>query len=388
MKKIIKSKKMKLSSITIISLILLSMVFLSLKNFEQNHHIEIIKGEQNYYLAGNSTSENMCSYLSDIEYIKDQSSVEWGSITLDSNLETQYNNGLITLMVDGKKMHFLKGISAHATSTLIYDISKYDYDFFSTYIGVDESRGTNGNGVKFSIYTSEDGKKWDLKTEEKPQVLKGTDNAIFKEIDIKGANYLKLYCHNNGNNASDHAVYGNAKLYKEGYVEKLPEDVDFIKTVSDYDKDLKNKTMQQQIGDDELLLLQRNFVNNVGYGLLQAFVNQSEEHKEAIQWLMTDLDNLHLYMLGGAPDGGSYYNSLKELSRLYNKYKADFEVTTPTNNKWYPKLTKGDVYKKMAISLSLTHATKVGYWAQIDHPSNRSDALVRYDIYKKLYTMV
>ena len=48
-------------------------------------------------------------------------------------------------------------------------------------------------------------------------------------------------------------------------------------------------------------------------------------------------------------------------------------------------LTKGQVYKKMAISLSLTHATKVGYWAQIDHPSNRSDSVNRYAIYKQLY---
>ena len=332
-----------------------------------------------------SESEDMYKYLSDIEYVKDKSSVEWGSITLDSNLETTYNDGLITLIVDGKKKRFLKGITAHATSTLIYDISSYNYDYFSTYIGLDESRSSLGNGVKFSIYTSVDGENWDLKSEDNPPVLKGDSNALFEKIDIKGAKYLKLYCSNNGNNASDHSVYADAKLYKEGYEEQATENVDFIKTLEEYDNLLKDKTLEQQLKDDELTLLQRTFVNNVGYDLLQSIVSLNEENKQAVEWLMTDINNLRLYVLGGAPDGGSYYNSIKELARLYKSYKKDFKNTEPTNNKWYPNMTKGDVYKKMAISLSLTHSTKVGYWAQIDHPSNRSDSLVRYSIYKQLY---
>ncbi len=391
MKKNIKINKEKLLFIVITTLILLLVIFLSLKdiienlNLGQNSDIKMIQGEQNYYFAENNASDDMCIYLSDIEYDKKQSSVEWGSITIDSNLETQYNNGLISLMVDGKKTTFLKGISAHANSTLIYDISDYNYDFFSTYIGVDESRKTNGNGVKFSIYTSVDGNTWDLKTEENPPVLKGNDNALFKNIDIRGAKYLKLYCNNNGNNTSDHSVYANAKLYKEGYVEKPVEKVEFIKTIEEYDEILKDKTLQEQLNEYELTLLQRTLVKKIDYDLLQAIVNQNEKYKETMRWLMTDLDNLRLYVLGGEPDGGSYYNSIKELSRLYYEYKEDFKNAQPTNNKWYPDLTKGNVYKKMAISLSLTHATKVGYWAQIDHPSNRSDSLERYRIYKKLY---
>ena len=64
--------------------------------------------------------EKFC-YVSDIPYRSD-SSVGWGSITLDKNLDTSKNNGMICLIVDGKKKQFFKGISAHATSTLIYDI--------------------------------------------------------------------------------------------------------------------------------------------------------------------------------------------------------------------------------------------------------------------------
>ena len=109
-----------------------------------------------------SETEKEAMYLSDIPYEKNASNVGWGQITLDGNLEKNHNKGLIALIVDGKKKLFLKGISAHATSTVIYNITNLDYDYFSTYYGVDASREANGNGVKFCIYTSVDGINWNL----------------------------------------------------------------------------------------------------------------------------------------------------------------------------------------------------------------------------------
>ena len=181
-----------------------------------------------------ATEEKEYCYLSDMKYVTNQSSVGWGSITLDKNLDTKYNGGLITLIVDGQPKKFLKGIAAHATSTVVYDITDYDYDFFTAYIGVDASRGSAGNGVKFLIYTSVDGENWNLKTSASPQAMKGNSNAEFVKIDIKDANYLKLYAHNNGNADGDHSVYANAKLVKEGYDENASV-ADFIKTVEEYD---------------------------------------------------------------------------------------------------------------------------------------------------------
>jgi len=207
-------------------------------------------------------------YLSDIDYIKEQSKVAWGSILLDKVAEEQYNNGLITLIVDGKKTSFIKGVFAHATSTLVYDISSYDYDYFTSYLGVDESRGNIGNGVKFSIYTSTDGENWDLKTAAQPPVLKCNSEALSVKIDIKGAKYLKLYAHNNGNESSDHAVYANAKLIKEDYVEDNS-NVDFIKTIEQYDSLLANTNVEDALISSELVVLQREFVRNIGYDILQ-----------------------------------------------------------------------------------------------------------------------
>ena len=397
--KLVRSLSLVVIGIAVIPLVILTSVNNAKKDL---YAIETDQLKEVYYSVQNAKgsetiqateSESMYKYLSDIEYDKTQSKVEWGSITPDSNLETQHNYGLITLIIhneednSNEKTYFLKGMSAHATSTLVYDISDYDYDYFSTYVGVDASRENNGNGVKFKIYTSTNGTTWDLKTDLGNKVFKGNTPADLVTIKLdEGVTHLKLEANNNGNNASDHSVYANAKLYKEGYTEVEAKPVEFIKTVEEYDRMLAGKDLINNLSvEDEKTLLQRTFVNNVGYKLLQAIVNQDKDYEDAVKWMMDDIENLRLYVLGGAPDGGSYYNSIKELSRLYKAHAEDFENTTQTNNPWCQGLTKGQVYKKMAISLSLTHATKVGYWAQIDHPSNRSESVKRYEIYKKLY---
>ncbi len=403
MKRKVKVNPLKLfrSLCIVVSIIVLPVVVITLCNNSKLYTVELDQLEEVYYSVQNvqnpqsneagqsSTSGEMYKYLSDIPYDTKQSKVGWGSLTLDSNLETQHNYGLITLVVKNKKTYFLKGISAHADSTIVYDISGDEFsqfDHFSTYVGVDASRGDLGNGVKFKIYTSMDGTEWTLKTSNTPKALRGIDEAEYIDIKLEGAKFLKLEADSCGSNASDHSVYANAKLYKTGYEEKKAEPVEFIKTIDQYDKELKDKDLINNLTEeDEKILLQRTFVNSVGYDLLQAIVNQEEDYKVAVKWMMDDLENLRLYVLGGAPDGGSYYNSIKELAKLYKEYAKDFEIDTPTNNPWCKDQTKGDLYKKMAITLSLTHATKVGYWAQIDHPSNRSDSVERYRIYKKLY---
>lgn len=295
-----------------------------------------------------AAEEDKFCYLSDVAYDAEQSSVGWGSITLDKNLDSSKNKGLITLIVDddNTQKSFFKGISAHATSTLVYDISDLGYDYFSTYYGVDASRGNNGNGVKFSIYTSTDGENWDLHTLVSPPIKKGNTKAEFITIDIRGKKYLKLYAHNNGNNDSDHAVYANAKLYKEGYVESENATSNLIKTVAQYDEIIKNYAGQEITGDYEKTLLQREFVNDVGYDTLQFLIGYKQIYKEIIEWLLNDTENLRQYTIGNPPDGGNYYDSLTILARLYEEYSDDFENTELLGNPTYPEMTYGDLYKK------------------------------------------
>ena len=39
---------------------------------------------------------------------------------------------------------------------------------------------------------------------------------------------------------------------------------------------------------------------------------------------------MRYYVLGGSPEGNSYYNSLTQLSRLYKEYKNDFTIQETT----------------------------------------------------------
>ncbi len=320
--------------------------------------------------ANNESSQNDFVYLSDIPYVASQSSAGWKQITMDKTTD----NTSISLRINGNPFEFSKGIFAHAKSVVVYDLTNYqNYTYFTTWYGISSHMGGNGS-VKFYIYTSEDGKTWKLETEENPEVMTGNSNAKFVKIDIRGKKYLKLYADPNGGNGQDHSLYADAKFITNDYTENV------TPTVEEYDELLKEYEGQPIQGEYEFLLLKREFVNKAGQFILNSYANDSKQ-KETLEWLMSDKDTLNMYMMGGAPDGG-YYNSLKELSRLYHAYKEDFTITEKTKT---GKITYGELYKKMAISLSLTHSTKVYLWMQANKSVNVSDAVERYKIFKQLH---
>ncbi len=328
------------------------------------------------FAIDNIENENYI-YLSDVSYIEDKSFAQ-GNHTI--HLDKNEDNGMITLNVDNSSKSFIKGLCAWATSEIVYDLSSYNYDYFTSYIGVDISEQNSyfNTGVKFYIYTSNDGENWDKQFES--ETLDAWSSAQFVKIDIKNVNYLKLVADDNSDSwwASwyDEAVYANAKLIKENYEENTS-NIDFIKTVDEYDSIIKNHFNDDITGDYELTLLQREFVNNVGYDVLQALAQYKEEYKDTINWLMHDSQTLKLYLVGGKPEG-SYLNSIKVLSDLYNTYKDDLLNT----NKTKYGTTLGDLYRTMMLSLSLTESGNVYLWVD---GTVQSDALTRYEIYKNLH---
>lgn len=362
----------------IICFALLLMIFFTIQE-NLGSSVVLANDEVKEVLEKEKNNKEKFIYLSDIPYIEEQSSVGWGNITLDGNLDKNYNNGWIALKVNGKIQYFPKGISAHANSTLVYDISDYNYDYLTAYLGIDASRGSNGNGVKFAVATSVDGKTWTsiIRTTD---TLKGDTEALFIKVDVKEANYIKLYANSLGSNAADHSVYADAKLIKEDYIDEGPARVDFIKTIEEYDEIIKSHEGEEITGEYELALLQKQFVEDVGYDTLQFYTNLNQENKETILWLMTNIENLRLYVLGGKPTG-SYLKSLDVLNELYNEYKQDFEIKEVSK---YGTVL-GDLYKKMAITLSLTHSSQVALWMQPSNPANQSDAVTRYQIYKDMH---
>lgn len=320
-------------------------------------------------LIDQGASAGKVVYLSDIPY--GNSSFEYGTIGLDKT----NSNTALTLLLNGSTTTFKKGIWAHATSTVDYDISAYskDYAYFTTYYGLNTTAQNKGNGVKFYIYTSNDGKTWDLKTEENPMALKSSNNVVYAKVDIRNVKYIRLYANNNGSNASDHAVWADAKLVKEGYSENV------TKTVEELDAKIKSKYTSGRVGDDiRLTLLQRDLINRVGQYGLRSFLEADPKNRETLEWFLNNEEALRLWTVGGTPNG-SYLRSLQVLSNLYHAHKEDLTIedVTPTTGIKYK-----DLYLKMMLSLSLTHAANVGLWIG---GNQLSDAVTRYEIYKDMH---
>ncbi|MCI9177468.1 MAG: hypothetical protein HFJ28_02575 [Clostridia bacterium] len=326
------------------------------------------KERQKIVFPDKITNEGDVVYLSDIPYSKGQTA--WGNIALD---KTQ-DNASLTMKVDDYTILIKKGIWAHATSTVEYDISNYkDYAYFTVFYGLNSTSNNNGNGVKFYIYTSEDGKTWTLRTEENPAAIKSSNNAIHAKIDIRNANYIRLYAHDNGSNGNDHAVWGDAKLIKEDYSENV------MTTVEEYDEIIKASYERGIVKDElKLTLLQRDFIKRVGQYQLRIFLEEDSKNKETLEWFLNNEEALRLWTVGGTPNG-TYLRALQVLSNVYHAHKDDLE-----NEELTPNGTKyKDLYLKMMLSLSLSHSTNVGLW--IGGGSKLSDAVTRYEIYKQMH---
>lgn len=346
-----------LASITAVSMIL---------NPHASNSKKVLADELNNAYSTTSVEKNKdYLYLSELEYDTSKSNTAYKSITKDTNT----NGSKIKLVVDGEIVQFEKGMGAHATSTLIYDLSNYssEYTRFVSYLGLDNSMKGSGNGAKFTISTSTDGVTWtDVHVTD---VLTADKEAAYVNIDISNARYLKLYAHDNGNNARDHAVYGDARIVKKDY-DISSEQLKSILKVSEYDNILKQKSVEENLTQNEDLILKRAFVSRIGYQTLQSFYKLSEDNKEALNWFLNDKEALKLYITGGKVEG-SYLQSINVLSKLYKAYKEDLK-----------DFTNGSLYKKMIISLAISHSQNIKLWTG---GGPTSDAVTRYEIYKDLY---
>lgn len=315
-------------------------------------------------------------YLSDI----DKKNLLTGTVGFgDLEYDRNTSKNRISLLVDGVKNYFMKGFGAHANATLIFDVSEYikyyHYDRFIAYLGLDNAQGNNGNGVTFTISTSQDGQQY--KTVKTTGVLKGNTNAVPVDIDLNDAKYLKIYIDTNGNASSDHAVVADAKLANKTYVDQS-KTTDIFKTVEQYDQEIKayeeahpGKSHTELLKDQDYqtLIYQRSFVKGADYQLLKAYL-YDEDYVKTLEWFFNDYEALELYTGGGTP-AGSYANFIEVLKNLYISHGKDMKNTE-----------NGSLYKKMIITTALTHSTNVTYWAD---SSVKSDAVRRYEIYKKLY---
>lgn len=271
----------------------------------------------NQYIAGNiaKTNTEEYKYLSDLDYIttNNWSYVGWGSIRKDMPPE----GSTITLKVDGKNKLFLKGMGIHANAQLTYDISSLSgkYTRFVTKAGIDTSRGTKGN-VWFQILVSNDGTNWTQLY--KSGSVTGGSEALDINVSIAGYRYLRIYVNTNGSADSDHAVLGGAKLITEDYVQ-AEENYDKIHTLEYYDEILGSKDAKYNYENNYRLILEREFVNKIGYDSIIALANYTSSSRATLDWLLSSNYNLEQVIEVGELSSGVRF--IKVLSDLYSEYE-------------------------------------------------------------------
>ena len=129
--------------------------------------------------------------MSDLDYITDNNWSYNGWSGHDIQKDKNPEGNTISLIVDGKKKIFLKGMGVHANGQVTYDVSEFSatYSKFVAFVGVDASREANGS-VKFNFLVSNDGTNWDsLQTTD---ILKGNNELVKISINIKDYKYFRV----------------------------------------------------------------------------------------------------------------------------------------------------------------------------------------------------
>ncbi len=375
MKKALKGK-FKLFLMLAAILVLSCFIFLKPGDVKHNDNVkdslQVLNEFNDYRKESKATESNPnYIYLSDINYLqgKENSYVGWGEVKLDKKVDGE---GLITLIVDGKREAFYKGIGAHATSQLIYDISSYSdtYSVFYTKLGVDASRNGSGN-VKFTISASNDLKAWDelFKTGE---VTSGVEAKTVK-VNVKGYRYLKLYADRNGVDHGDHSVYADARLVKPTY-DFNNDFYDKVLDTKEYDDILKSYSYQESVTNHRDIILKREFVSRLGgKRTISNLVRDNKELRDVFDFILEDRDALRLLIECGETN---YFSSVMiALAKLYSKNKTILALDGD-----------GYIYKKMMIALAFTYASdRVFSPLAFNTKYGGYDINLKFDLYKELY---
>ena len=174
---------------------------------------------------------NDFTYLTDYDWKSANQS--YGSAKKDISAS---GNTLRLTNEDGLVATYEHGIGAHSTSTIVYDLSDKDYQFFSSYVGVDRQMYGSVGSVVFQVYV--DGEK-----QFDSGLMNSRDPQQYVEVNLAGAKELKLVVTDGGNgDGSDHATWGDTKLHfansereeiNRESLDTLLEEIDSL-TASDY----------------------------------------------------------------------------------------------------------------------------------------------------------
>ncbi|WP_053584831.1 NPCBM/NEW2 domain-containing protein [Lysinibacillus contaminans] len=191
------------------------------------------------------------SVTSDYAYVSDMNAksanIQYGGLKKD----TATPGTPITLVRQGLDVTYAKGLGTHANSEVVYDIEGKDFDFFESYIGIDQNVKGKDASATFEVWVDGD-KKLTSK------VFKSNTEHEFVKVPVKGAKEIKLVTTdaNDNGNSFDHTVWADAKLTKDSSIPTLTvsEDLTMVKLNSDFDllkdvvaSDIEDGDLKQQI---------------------------------------------------------------------------------------------------------------------------------------------
>lgn len=124
-------------------------------------------------------------------------------------------NPVIRLKEGSCEVPYYNGISAHANTTVTYNLEQ-DYEYFEAYIGLDDDvRNRKASSVTFEVYL--DGEK----AYDSGKIV-ASDDKIQVKVPLDGAKTLKLVTTNAGDgNSYDHAMWADARLLTENGIPQL-----------------------------------------------------------------------------------------------------------------------------------------------------------------------
>lgn len=145
-------------------------------------------------------------YASDLEEVS--ATVGYKTLAKDTNI----SGGQISLLKNGSPVTFQKGLGAHATSRIVYDVAGKNYGYFESYVGIDQTmkNSTAANAI-FRVLV-------DGTVRYDSGAMKAANNMKYVKVDISNANSVELVANSNGSNSQDHTVWANARFSKASSV--------------------------------------------------------------------------------------------------------------------------------------------------------------------------
>ncbi len=362
-------KKLFLSISIIFASILLAFIMqvgnkINIQKLESNAH-GYLDSSQNQY-------KNQYIYLSDLDYITDNNWSYNGWSGHEIQKDKNQDGGVLSLIINGEKRLFAKGLGVHAKGQVTFDISEYSTQFprFIAKLGVDAARGTNGS-IWFRITASKDGTTWD-KLIDRTDVMTGTSEALMVDLDVTGYKYLCIYVDPNGSNAADHGTIADARLVTEDFQLSDTGNYTKIKKLDYYDNILVANNYEDNYNNNYRLILERELVNKLGYWNIQYITDLDTNVSETLDWILSNNRRIEEVIEVGEISNTTKF--LTVISDIYHKYQNELNAEN------------GYVYEKMMIALAAGYSTdKIISPLSFGFPSPTYDYLERFEIMKNLF---